>query len=271
MIVFSDLDGTFLDSHKEIPAANREALDALAQTGGMFVPCSGRPLTGMPREILEHPAVRYAISANGATVTDLRTNQAIHQTGLGLTRALKLYELTRGRDVTFDFFADDHDFIARADFDRLGDFTDDPYLLKSMQDTRTPFDGDPVAFAHTLHNIERIAYYWRDPADRAAIWAEAERDPSVAVVQSYDNNIEVSDRAASKGSSLVWLCGHLGVDVADVVAFGDHINDISMVESAGTGGAVANARPETIAAADVVVASNDEAGPGRWILEQLGR
>ena len=63
---------------------------------------------------------------------------------------------------------------------------------------------------------------------------------------------------------------HLGIDVRDALAFGDSLNDIPMLEAAGAGVAVANAEPATQAAADLVIASNDEGGPAHEILTRLG-
>ena len=82
-------------------------------------------------------------------------------------------------------------------------------------------------------------------------------------------NLEVSDAAATKGTALTWLCAHVGEDIAGSVAFGDSINDLSMLEAAGCGVAMANAEPEVRAAADAVCATNDEAGVGRFIMTRL--
>ena len=271
MIVFSDLDGTFFDSQKRIPDVNMHALDELARRGMHFVPCSGRPLTGIVPEIVEHPAVRYAVSSNGATVTDVRSGETLLRVTLGLERTLAIHELCAGRDVTFDYFADDRCYVERSVYDGLEHFIDDPFVLASMRSTRIPFDGAVEEFGRTLTHIERIAIYWNDPADRAyLVDAIAKTIPDVSIVSSYATNIEVSDASASKGAALAWLCDHLDMPVADAVAFGDNINDISMIEATGTGVAVANAEPEVIAAADAVAASNDDGGVGAFVLERLG-
>ena len=94
--------------------------------------------------------------------------------------------------------------------------------------------------------------------------------PGIAVTSSHPKNIEVMDESASKGASLAWLCGHLGIDPAEAVAFGDNFNDIEMLETAGTGIAVANAEPEVLAHADRQTAGNDEDGVARAIMELLG-
>ena len=71
MIVFSDMDGTLLTSDKQMSDATWEMLDELARRGVEFVPCTGRPLSGIFEPILAHPAVHYAVCANGASVWQL--------------------------------------------------------------------------------------------------------------------------------------------------------------------------------------------------------
>ena len=71
MIVFSDMDGTLLTSDKQMSDATWAMLDELARHGVEFVPCTGRPLSGIFEPILAHPAVHYAVCANGASVWQL--------------------------------------------------------------------------------------------------------------------------------------------------------------------------------------------------------
>ena len=71
MIVFSDMDGTLLTSDKQVSDATWAMLDELARRGIEFVPCTGRPLSGVFEPILAHPAVHYAVCANGASVWQL--------------------------------------------------------------------------------------------------------------------------------------------------------------------------------------------------------
>ncbi|HEY6932878.1 MAG TPA: HAD-IIB family hydrolase, partial [Marmoricola sp.] len=80
--------------------------------------------------------------------------------------------------------------------------------------------------------------------------------------------VEVLPRGVSKAWGLARLCEHLGLDPAEVVAFGDAPNDAEMLAWAGCGVAVANAAPESRAAADEVTASNDEDGVA-MVLERL--
>jgi hydroxymethylpyrimidine pyrophosphatase-like HAD family hydrolase len=52
----------------------------------------------------------------------------------------------------------------------------------------------------------------------------------------------------------------LGVSLDDVIAIGDNQNDIAMIQKAGLGVAVANARKETLEQADYVTLSNNDDG-----------
>lgn len=76
MIVFSDMDGTLLTSDKQMSDATWAMLDELARRGVEFVPCTGRPLSGIFEPILAHPAVHYAVCANGASVWQARRRYA---------------------------------------------------------------------------------------------------------------------------------------------------------------------------------------------------
>lgn len=277
MIFFSDMDGTFLTSTKQMSDESRRALDALADAGIEFVPCTGRPLSGVPAEVLAHPSVHYAVAANGAVVARLDESEpwntaraaAIRRAPLSRDTARRIWRIAQRFDVTFDIFADGACLSHRDVYARLDEFVHDPHILSAMRATRTPVDTLPLELIDSVDVLERVAMYWKDPADRDAILAELARVPNIEVTRSYPMNIEVMERGTSKGSALEWLCRELGVPVADAVAFGDNMNDISMLQAAGTGVAMANAEAAVRAAADAVAAGNDEDGVAAFIFRTL--
>ena len=183
--------------------------------------------------------------------------------------ARRIWRIARRFDVTFDIFADGACLSHRDVYTRLDEFVHDPHILSAMRATRTPVDALPLELIDSVDVLERVAMYWKDPADRDAILAELARVPNIEVTRSYPMNIEVMQRGTSKGSALEWLCRELGVPVADAVAFGDNMNDISMLQAAGTGVAMANAEAAVRAAADAVAAGNDEDGVAAFIFQML--
>lgn len=70
----------------------------------------------------------------------------------------------------------------------------------------------------------------------------------------------INAAAASKGKALAWLAEQLGVAQSEVMAVGDSDNDVSMVEWAGAGVAMGDARPAVLEVADWVAPSLAEHG-----------
>ena len=151
MIVFSDMDGTLLTSDKQMSDATWVMLDELARRGIEFVPCTGRPLSGIFEPILAHPAVHYAVCANVASVwqldddvpTDASRATRILSRPLDCGIAHRIHRIAAGHDVTFDIFADGQCFLPRSLYGRLDEFCGgDPHIAASLKRTRTPIAMD---------------------------------------------------------------------------------------------------------------------------------
>lgn len=80
--------------------------------------------------------------------------------------------------------------------------------------------------------------------------------------------IHCANKNVSKGNAMVGLCKFLKIDLKDVVAIGDDINDVSMIKMAGLGVAMGNATEEVKKIADMVTTSNEEDGVAR-VLEKI--
>jgi hydroxymethylpyrimidine pyrophosphatase-like HAD family hydrolase len=87
---------------------------------------------------------------------------------------------------------------------------------------------------------------------------------------TYSSNsglIELSAPGVTKASGLASVADLLGVDRADIVAFGDMPNDVPMLRYAGHGVAMGNAHADARAAADEITASNADDGVAK-VLER---
>lgn len=78
-------------------------------------------------------------------------------------------------------------------------------------------------------------------------------------------NVEVNRVGVHKGRGLEWLAHHLGCTLANVIAIGDSENDLTMLQMAGLGVAMANSEPCIREAADVITGSNTENGVAQAI------
>ncbi len=89
------------------------------------------------------------------------------------------------------------------------------------------------------------------------------------VVKSAPFFLEVLNKKAHKGAAVKKLAEHLGIDQSEVMAIGDNENDLTMVEYAGIGVAMANATENVRNMADVITASNEEDGVAKVINEYV--
>ena len=115
-----------------------------------------------------------------------------------------------------------------------------------------------------------------EPARTAAVRAELSGPYAgrATFVQALADMLEILPAGASKGAGLRWLLNDLGIAPEHVLALGDGENDVEMLQMAGIGVAVGNGAPQAKAAADYVVASNDEDGVAeaveRFVLTSVG-
>ena len=80
------------------------------------------------------------------------------------------------------------------------------------------------------------------------------------VVLSTPTLLEITAPGVSKGSAVIRLADELGVPREEIIAFGDQLNDVDMLESVGYGVAMANAEEEVKAVAERVTLPHDDDG-----------
>ena len=274
-VIALDLDGTLLDSEKRLSEANREALARAAEKGVLIVPTTGRFFGMMPPAVRDLPFVRYAITINGAQVYDRETDTAIVRDEIPLDMALRVMETLDRYDVIYDCYRQNWGWMTAALQEKAADYATNEHYLKMVREFRRPVpelkaylretaaDGDVqkvMLFARNA-KVSGLPSQVLDPI-RAEL---AARFPEIKVTASTGNNLELNIRSAHKGNALKRFAEHLGFGLANCMAFGDGMNDFTMVEAAGLGIAMANAEPEVKRVAKDVVPSNDEDGVAKGI------
>ncbi len=276
-IVALDLDGTLLDSQKRLSDRSRAALAHAAEAGALIVPTTGRFFGMMPPAVCDLPFVRYAITINGAQVYDRATDTAIVREEIPLDAALAIMEILDRHDVVYDCYRQNWGWMTAALQDKAADYATDDHYLRMIREFRKPV---PELKAHLRAtaadgDVQKVMLFARrgDAAaaqdELAAIAREvAAAFPDVKITSSTANNLEINSAAAHKGRALARFADHLGLSLANCAAFGDGMNDFTMVEAAGLGVAMANAAPEVKRVAKLVTRSNDDDGVAR-VLEAI--
>lgn len=87
------------------------------------------------------------------------------------------------------------------------------------------------------------------------------------VLRAHDHYLELTPLGVSKGHALATLAAQLEIPREEVMAIGDHFNDLEMIRWAGLGLAMANGAPAVQAEADGVVPTVGEDGVA-WAIER---
>ena len=105
-IIATDLDGTLLNSDKQITAKTYEALERAAAAGVEMVPITGRLLSAMPEQVRNLPFLNYIICVNGAQIIELATGKVIYKAEIPCARAVELMEDMDAYPAVYDCYID---------------------------------------------------------------------------------------------------------------------------------------------------------------------
>lgn len=269
-LIALDLDGTLLSSDKHISQRNRQALERAAEAGVWIVPCTGRFYKAMPEEVRALPFVRYVITINGAEVYDRDRDSILYRAEIAPSVAEELFDYIDQLPVIYDCYQDGWGWMDQRFNPLLEEYLDDTNTLDMVQNLRTPLENFRQVMRQRNMPIQKTQMFFRkrdlDLRERE-LTAIAERFPQLAVSSAVYYNIEVNSCDAQKGRALRELCANLGIDPACAMAFGDGLNDVSMLRDAGVGVAMGNASDYVKAQANLVAPTNDEDGVAQ-IIEQ---
>ena len=272
-LIAFDLDGTLLDDDKHLPAENLAALQAAHAQGIFLVPATGRILKALPEELLAPGLFRYFIFANGALVYDLQEQQALYRARIEPELAVRLCTYMDTLPVLYDCYRGDCGYMTQWMYDRAPEFFEtEPHILKLIKSLRRPVPELKQKLLEDRLPLEKLQMFFRpEHMDERARQLELvpQLFPELIASSSLRNNIEINSARAGKGNALRALCGKLGLDALESVAFGDGLNDADMLRAAGRGCAMQNAVPAVKEAADVIVETNNEAGVGKEIFRLL--
>lgn len=263
-----DLDGTLLTSEKKLTERTKKALEDAVSRGVILVPTTGRPLTGVPKELLEFPGIRYVVTANGARVLDLQEKKTLIEELLPRTECEMILGILEKYDTLREIYFDGIGYADREKLAQITHYQEDPAMQHYIVATRKPVEDTREKFQSETRGMDKIQGLFANMEEKNLAWQEIlEQVPGVEVTGALLNNIEVNAKGIHKGNALMKLGELLAINIEEVMAFGDGKNDVKMLETVGVGVAMANSVPEVLAAADMVTTSNDEDGVAR-IIEQ---
>lgn len=259
-LVGLDLDGTLLTRDKRVTERNRNALEEAARDGVHIVPVTGRPLTGIPQQVTDLPFIRYAITSNGAIVTDRQTGRTIRKRCMTAGTALQVLQVAEGEGVIREYFTEGRGFH-NADTRALlwKKFAGTP-ILHYLEQSRVMVDDLYGSLLEKTDGIENLSVMCRSQEDRDRVVARIQKIEGVRIILPMPTDIEITSADADKGEALISLAAELGIRREEVMAMGDGDNDLGLMKAAGLSVAMGNACREVLDEADHVTLDNEHDG-----------
>lgn len=275
VIYVCDLDGTLLRSDGTLSEFSRRGLGLLLEADVQLTVASARGTPGM-RALLSGVGVRLpVIELNGAFVSEIESGRHLISNVLSEDEACAAVEtiLQAGNDpviTSWDGSRDGVHFGSRTN-ESTAWYVDEK---RRYRDPRLVPCSDLLGIAGK-EDVAQITTFAPDEAAEALVERLRLVTGPSAIVHGAANvywpgwtEITVQHREAVKGAAIPALLDSCGSAGAEVVACGDHLNDLSMFAVAAHSIAPANAHPEVRESATEVVASNDEDGIVRHLLER---
>ncbi len=257
-----DVDGTLLDSTGTLHHRTAAALQHARQLGIPVAIATGRPWLVVERTVEKVGGADYVICSNGSMLVDMASGNVHRNIFLPDHRPRVIVAALRaalgGIGLAFEF---EHGAKSEPGWDRR---------LPAGVELGRPVDDVLVLLEQDRGSVRKvIAYHDNFDTDIPALAALAQQavGDNEAVLHSGLPFVEVGVANEHKAAALEQLAEILAVQQADVMAFGDDVNDIEMLSWAGTGVAMGNAADAAKASADVIAATNDEHGVAQYLEE----
>lgn len=269
-----DMDGTLLTTEKELTEHTRGVLREAIDRGVVVLPATGRPLAGIPEEVLKFPGVRYAVASNGARIVDLKESRVLYEDLVPYETGRRVLEICSRYDSMLEIYYDGVGYAEEEKLKHLDEYVPRLPMARYIASSRRP-----VADVRAMHEerkapTDKVQALFRTTEECKKAWKEVEKEiPDIEITGALSNNIEVNAKGVNKGRGLMILGELLGIHREEIMAVGDGSNDIAMLREAGLGVAMENATEAVKAAADVVTLSNDQEGAAaaieKYVLQAL--
>ena len=256
-----DLDGTLTNHDKVVTPRTRQALLKAQELGAVIILASGRPTYGIVpvAECLElEKRGGYILSYNGGNIVNAKTGEKLFSQFLPDAVIPILYKYAKEKN---------HALLGYAGNEIITEMPDDQYVKEESRINKMNIRKvDNLLDALEPHPTKLLMT--GDPTDM--IKAEEELveilGEKMDIFRSAPFFLELVPKGIDKAQSLLRLLSKINLTPADLMAFGDGYNDLSMLKLAGVGVAMANAAPEVRADADYVTLSNEEDGVAEALL-----
>lgn len=254
-LICFDLDGTLLNSQRQISPLNIEVLKSLDQAGHVVSIATGRLYKSACKIRHAVPTKLEIICSNGAVIESggkiIRRDQIPPKILKGLYSLAKDHDLSLAFDSLYAVYHTQLGWTFRMSYFsnviNKGSLSIRNVHVRNLDQYMkyAPYYINGIVISHT--SPERIA----------ALRLELEAMDLFNIESSAHNNVEIIPRNSNKGSAALILAQRHGIDPEDIIGFGDGENDLKLTETAGIGIAMGNASDLLKSRADLIIGDHN--------------
>lgn len=251
-----DVDGTLLNDEREISKRTLAALLKVQQMGVRIVLASGRPTYGlMPlAKTLELGNYEgFVLSYNGCQIIKAQNGEILFERRINPEMLPYLEKKARKNGFAIFTYHDDTLITDSPD----NEYIKNEALLNNLKIIKEDEFSTAIDFAPCKCMLV-------SDKEKALIGLEQHWEKRLAgtldAFRSEPYFLEVVPCGVNKANTLGALLEHLGVTREEVIAVGDGVCDVTMLQLAGMGVAMGHSQDSVKVCADYVTASNEEDG-----------
>ncbi|WP_312077373.1 Cof-type HAD-IIB family hydrolase [Chryseobacterium sp.] len=259
-MIVTDMDGTFLNSKYEVSPDFPKIYQELKKRNILFVPASGRQMSGITKYFGDIENEIGFIAENGGYV--IYQNKEVFADSLSQNSIAQIIKTIREiPDARAVLSAKESSYYESND-QAFVDYFTRYYTKNEKKEDLTQHIDDSIFKIAVYHPVSSEEFLY-------PILKKFENE-DLAIVVSGKNWVDIMNKHTNKGIAIEKLQKSLNISPSQTMAFGDYLNDIEMLKNAEYSFAMKNAHPSVKEAAKFEACSNDHFGVLETIKEYLG-
>lgn len=272
-LIAIDIDGTLLNSKSELTERTIDVLKRASEKGIYIVLTSGR-MTSVVNEFCKKiGADKFLIAENGASIVDMQKGEIIYKRYIPKEVVLDVVDICEENNIYYMVYTNKELivrnlkhmalFFYKQNYNpnaRLETHIAGRSYIEDLEDDFTKImicDEDRAVYNSIVNKLNKI-----EAIDVTTIPHVSTKTLTVGTEEKTISYIyaDIAAKDTNKWSAIEVLINVLGIKPEEVIAIGDNINDIQMIQNAGLGVAMENGSPVVKEIANVIAPSNDEDG-----------
>ncbi len=254
-IVFLDVDGTLVDVRQNIADSSKRAIEEARANGHKIVLCTGRTRASIYPWLIQI-GFDGIVASSGANV--FWGDEELHTASISNDDLKEVADVLDKHNAVYAFQGEDGRFMTQTNYDKIVKYFKDMgmgAIIEEFPNTITdkPYEAKGIESGIYINATSSVDEIQNDITCDIRVTGA-----SFGHEQVYNGEINMFN--INKATGMEVLVNHLGLENKDVIAFGDGLNDLEMIEYAHIGVAMGNAVPQLREIADMVTDKIDEDG-----------